>query len=117
VVVVIHPSAPYIDICSRLIHGCGFCPQTFSGPQEAFEFIVNEKPAGIITDFFVRQMRVEDLAREIREFYSEKELPIMVSSLQRHLDKSNLASMFQTCGINGFWEFPPKPSQIKSLAG
>jgi DNA-binding phage protein len=117
VVVVIHPSAPYIDICSRLIHGCGFCPRTFSGPQEAFELIVNEKPAGIITDFFVRQMRVNDLAREIREFYSKKELPIMVSSLQIHLDKSNLESMLQSCGINGFWEFPPKPSQIKSLAG
>lgn len=117
VVVVIHPSAPYTDIFSRLIHGCGLCPQTFSGPQEAFEFIVNKKPVGIITDFFVRQMRVDDLAREIREFYPEKEVPIMVSSIQQHLDKSNLQSMFQACGINGFWEFPAKPSQIKSLAG
>nr|WP_319393067.1 HEAT repeat domain-containing protein [uncultured Desulfobacter sp.] len=117
VVVVIHPSASYTDIFSRLIHGCGFCPRTFSGPQGAFEFIVNEKPAGIITDFFVRQMRINDLAREIREFYPETEVPIMVSSIQRHLDKSNLETMFQTCGINGFWEFPAKPSQIKALVG
>ena len=117
VVVVIHPSASYTDIFSRLIHGCGFFPQTFAGPQEAFEFIVNEKPIGIITDFFVRQMRVDDLAREIREFYPETEVPIIVSSIQRHLDKNDLEAMFQTCGINGFWEFPAKPSQIKSLAG
>jgi len=116
-VVVIHQSAPYTDVFSRLIHGCGFCARTFSGPQEAFEFIVSEKPAGIITDFFVRQMRVNDLAREIRELYPLEEVPIMVSSLQRHLDKNNLASTLQTWGINGFWEFPPKPSQIKSLAG
>nr|WP_321399815.1 HEAT repeat domain-containing protein [uncultured Desulfobacter sp.] len=117
VVVVIHPSPSYTDIFSRLIHGCGFWPQTFSGPQEAFEFIVNKKPVGIITDFFVRQMRVEDLAREIREFYPQEEVPIMVSSIQRHLDKTKLEAMFKTCGINGFWEFPAKPSQIKSLAG
>jgi len=116
-VVVVHQSAPYTDVFSRLIHGCGFCARTFSGPQEAFEFIVSEKPAGIITDFCVRQMRVNDLAREIREIYPLEEVPLMVCSLQRHLDKSNLASMFQTWGINGFWEFPPKPSQIKSLAG
>jgi len=116
VVVVIHQSAPYTDVFSRLIHGCGFCARTFSGPQEALEFIASEKPAGIITDFFVERMQVNDLAREIRALYPAEEVPLMVSSLQRHLDKSNLASISQTWGINGFWEFPPKPSQIKSLA-
>ena len=116
VVVVIHQSAPYTDVFSRLIHGCGFCARTFSGPQEALEFIASEKPAGIITDFFVGRMQVNDLAREIRALYPAEEVPLMVSSLQRHLDKSNLASISQTWGINGFWEFPPKPSQIKSLA-
>lgn len=115
--IVIHQSPSYLDVFSRLIHGCGFCARTFLGSQEAFEFIVSEKPIGIITDFFVRQMRVNDLAREIREFYSEQEVPIMVSSIQSHLDQSHLSSMFQACGINGFWGFPPKPSQIKSLAG
>ena len=115
-VVVIHQSAPYLDVFSRLIHGCGLCARTFSRPQKALEFIVNEKPAGIITDLLVGQMRVNDLAPEIRALYPADEVPLMVSSLQRHLDKSNLSSIFQTCGINGFWEFPPKPSQIKSLA-
>lgn len=116
VVVVIHPSASYTDVFSKLLHGCGFCARTFLGPQEAFEFIVSETPAGIITDFFVRQMQVNDLAREIRELYPKAQVPLMVSSMQRHLDKSSLTSMFQTCGINGFWEFPAKPGQIKSLA-
>ena len=115
-VVVIHQSAPYLDVFSRLIHGCGLCARTFSRPQKALEFIVNEKPAGIITDLLVGQMRVNDLAPEIRALYPADEVPLMVSSLQRHLDKSNLSSIFQTWGINGFWEFPPKPSQIKSLA-
>lgn len=117
VIVVIHQSAPYLDLFSSLIHGCGFCARTFFGPQEAFEFILSEKPLAIITDFFIRQMRVNDLAREIRELYPADQVPLMVSSLQRHLDKSNLSSMLQTCGINGFWEFPPKPGRIKSLAG
>ena len=117
VVVVIHPSAPYLDVYSRLIHRCGFCARTFFGPQEAFEFIVSKKPVAIITDFFVRQMRVNDLAREIREIYPATQVPLMVSSLQRHLDKSNLTSMFQACGINGFWKFPAKPSQLEAMAG
>jgi len=115
--IVIHQSPSYLDVFSRLIHGCGFCARTFLGSQEAFESIISEKPVGIITDFFVRQMRANDLAQEIREFYPKEEVAIMVSSVQRHLDKSNLASMFQACGINGFWEFPPKPNQVKSLAG
>ncbi|MCG8550629.1 MAG: hypothetical protein MI799_09540, partial [Desulfobacterales bacterium] len=37
VVVVVHQSAPYKDVFSRLIHRCGFSAGTFSGPQEAFE--------------------------------------------------------------------------------
>ncbi|WP_035239314.1 HEAT repeat domain-containing protein [Desulfobacter vibrioformis] len=117
VIVVINPSAPYLDVFSILIHRCGFCARTFLGSQEAFEFIVSEKPAAIIMDFFVRQMRVNDLAREIREIYPAAQVPLMVSSLQQHLDKSNIESIFQTCGINGFWGFPAKPGQIKSLAG
>ncbi len=114
-IVVIHPSASYIDVFSRLIHGCGFQARTFRGPQEAFEHIINTKPDGIITDFIIRQMRVSDLAREIRELYPAEKVPLMVSSLHRHLDKDNLASMFQACGINGFWEFPATTAQIKSL--
>jgi len=117
VIVVINPSAPYLDVFSILIHRCGFCARTFLGCQEAFEFIVSEKPAAIITDFFVRQMRVNDFAREIREIYPAAQVPLMVSSLQQNLDKSNIESIFQTCGINGFWDFPAKPGQIKSLAG
>ncbi|NWH04404.1 HEAT repeat domain-containing protein [Desulfobacter latus] len=117
VVVVIHQSAPYTDVVSKLIHGCGFCARTFSAPQEAFEFIVSEKPAGIITDFFVRQMRITDLAVEIRELYPAEEVPLMISSLQQHLDKSHLALMLKTYGINGFWEFPPKPGRLKALTG
>ncbi len=115
VIVVIHPSTTFLDVNARLIHNCGSTARTFTSPQEAFEFISEKKPAAIITDFVVEQMTVMTLAQEIRELYSAQEVPIIVSSLQRHMDRIQLSALFEKSGINGFWEFPAKPSQIKSL--
>lgn len=114
--VVIHPSDIYLDVYTKLIHGCGFETRTFTGPQEAFESIVFEKPAAVVCDLFVRQLTALDLAREIREIYPMEDVPIMVSSLQKNLDKTLLNQMFEDAGINGFYEFPAKPSQIKTWA-
>ena len=115
VIAVIHPSTTFLEVYARLIHNCGFTAETFTGPQEAFEFIVGRKPCAIITDFWVRQMTVMELAAEIRELYPVGEVPIIVSSLQRHMDRIDLSTLFEKNGINEFWEFPAKPSQIKSL--
>lgn len=115
--VVIHPSATYLHVFARLIHGCGYEARMFSGPQEAFESLVFDKPVAVICDLFVRQLTALDLAGEIREIYPKEDVPIIVSSLQKNLDKAALAKQFDTAGINGFCEFPAKPSQIKSWAG
>jgi len=115
--VVINPSTTVLDVYAKLIHGCGFHARTFTGPQEAFESIVFEKPAAVICDLFIRQFTVLDLAGEIRELYHMDEVPIIVSSLQRGLDPIYLEQQFKKAGINGFCPFPAKPSQIKSWAG
>ncbi|MCG8689197.1 MAG: hypothetical protein MI892_30275 [Desulfobacterales bacterium] len=117
VFVVIHPSTTFLDVYAKLIHGCGYEAHTFSGPQEAFEFIVSQKPAAIICDFFVRQMSALELAAEIRGLYTSEDVPIIISSLQKNFDKTSLEKDFEKAAINGFWEFPAKPSQIKSVAG
>ncbi|MCG8637284.1 MAG: hypothetical protein MI863_25865 [Desulfobacterales bacterium] len=114
--VVIHPNTPFLNVYAKLIHGCGFNVRTFTGPQEAFESIVFEKPAAIICDLFVRQLTAIDLAREIRELYPKEEVPIIVSSLQKDLDKTTLETQFEAAGINGFYDFPAKPNQIKTWA-
>ncbi len=115
--VVINPSTTVLDVYAKLIHGCGFNARTFTGPQEAFESIVFEKPAAVICDLFMRQLTVLDLAGEIRELYHVDEVPIIASSLQRGLDPIYLEQQFKEAGINGFCPFPAKTSQIRSWAG
>jgi len=68
----------------------------------------------VICDLFLAQLTALDLAKEIRELYTPKEVPIIVSSLQKNLDKKILDAQFKEAGINDFWEFPPSPKQIKS---
>ncbi len=114
--VVIHPSTPYLNVYAKLIHGCGFDVRTFTGPQEAFESIVFEKPAAVICDLFVRQLTALDLACEIRELYPREEVPIIVSSQQKDLDPAALKADLNEAGINGFYDFPAKPNQIKTWA-
>jgi len=114
---VIHPNTTVLDVYAKLIHGCGFQARTFTGPQQAFESIVFEKPAVIICDLFIRQFTVLDLAREIRELYPMDEVPIIASSLQQNLNPEYLEKQFKAADINGYCPFPAKPSQIKSWAG
>ncbi|WDP85509.1 MAG: hypothetical protein HUN05_10490 [Desulfobacter sp.] len=115
--VIIHPCTTFLDVYAALIHRCGFNTHTFTGPQKAFESIVFEKPIAVICDFFVRQMTVMDLAKEIRELYTQDQVPVIVSSLQKHLDQNHLSQEFKTAGINQYHEFPPSLGQIKSWAG
>lgn len=112
--VVIHHSQTVLDVYAKLIHGCGYEARTFTAPQEAFESIVFEKPMAVICDIFLAQLTALDLAKEIRELYTPKQVPIIVSSLQKNLDKKILDAQFKAAGINDFWEFPPSPKQIKS---
>ncbi|MCG8614677.1 MAG: hypothetical protein MI802_00565 [Desulfobacterales bacterium] len=114
--VVIHPSEIYLSVYAKLIHSCGFDARTFVSPQEAFESIVFEKPAAVVCDLFIKELTALDLAREIREIYPRDEVPIIVSSLQKNLDKTLMNHAFDEAGINGFYDFPAKISQIKTWA-
>ncbi|HCY85901.1 MAG TPA: hypothetical protein DHV36_12270, partial [Desulfobacteraceae bacterium] len=92
--VVIHPSESYLNVYAKLIHACGFDARTFVSPQEAFESIVFEKPAAVVCDLFIKELTALDLAREIREIYPRDAVPIIVSSLQKNLDKALLNHAF-----------------------
>ena len=112
--VVIHPTQAYLDVYGKIIHDCGFDTRCFSAPQQAFESIVFEKPAAILCDLFIGQISALDLAQEIRELYPENEVPIIVSTLQRDLDKTLVDQQFKAAGINTLCGYPAKPAQIKS---
>lgn len=112
--VVIHSTPAYLDIYTKLIHSAGFDVRCFSAPQEAFESIVFEKPAGIICDLFIRQITALELAGEVRELYPENEVPLIVSTLQEDLAPDLVEKAFKAAGITALCGFPVTASQIKS---
>ncbi len=114
VFIIISPSCPFLDVYAKLIDTCGYGTRTFTGSQEAFEAIVVEKPAVIVCDLFLNHMTGLDLAREVREMYTRKEVPIIISSLQKGLSKPELAAELKKAKVNVFCNFPATPNQIKS---
>jgi CheY-like chemotaxis protein len=112
--IVISSSQAYLDVYAKLIHTCGYAARTFSSTQEVFEAIVFEKPIAIVCDLFFTNMTALDFAREIREMFAPKELPIIISSLQQGLAKPELDPKLKKAKVTVFCNFPATPSQIKS---
>jgi DNA-binding response OmpR family regulator len=86
----------------------------FQHPQNAFEAIVSQKPCAIICDLFLNDITGMDFAREARALYSKNEVPIIISTLQKSLDKTRLQIELDRSGVNALCQFPAKTSQIKS---
>jgi CheY-like chemotaxis protein/HEAT repeat protein len=114
--IVVNSSRPFLDVYAKLIHNCGYAAQIFTSAQQAFETIISKKPGVIICDLFLNNMTAMDFAREIREIYTWEEVPIIASSLQKSLPRPEFDAELRKAKINGFFDFPPKPSQIKSWA-
>jgi CheY-like chemotaxis protein len=113
-VIVISTSRAYLDVYAKLIHTCGYATRTFTSTQEAFEAILFEKPAAIVCDLFFKDMTAMGFAREIREMFTQKELPIIISSLQQGLAKPELDQELKRSKVNIFCNFPATTSQIKT---
>ena len=112
--IVISSSQAYLDVYAKLIHTCGYEARLFTSTQEAFEDIVLKKPVVIVCDLFFKNMTAMDFAREIREMFTPKELPIIISSLQQELSKPELDQELKRSKVNIFCNFPATTSQIKS---
>jgi len=111
---IISSSRPFLDVYAQLIDKCGYGTRTFTDSQKAFEAIVFEKPTAIVCDLFLNHMTGLDLAREVREMYSQQELPIIISSLEKTLSRTDLDAEMKNVKVDLFCEFPAKSSQIKS---
>ena len=112
--ILVSSSQAYLDVYTRLIHTCGHGTQNFTVTQEAFEAILSEKPVAIVCDLFINDMTGLEFAREIREIYSPKEVPIIISALQQDLSKTKLAAELKRAKVNLYCNFPATISQIKS---
>ncbi len=113
-VIIISSSEAILNTYSKLIYSCGFSSLTFQRSQDAFEAIVSQKPSAIICDLFLNDITGMDLARETRELYSKEDVPIIISGLQKSLDKNLLQKELDNAGVNAVCNFPAKTSQIKA---
>ncbi len=114
IIIVISSSETILNTYSKLIYSCGFASLTFFRSQDAFETIVSQKPSAIICDLFLNDITGMDLAREVRELYSKEDVPIIISGLQKNLDKNLLQKELDDANVNAIYGFPAKISQIKS---
>ncbi len=114
-IIVISSFESILNTYCKLLYTSGLQSLTFNRSQDAFETIVSQKPSAIICDLFLNDMTGMGLAAEIRGLYPKEELPIIISTLQKNLDKNLLQKELDRAGVTALWEFPPKPSQIKSL--
>lgn len=112
--IVISTSKAALQTYSKLICACGFLPNIYQNPQDAFEAFLAEKPAAIVCDLFLNDMTGLDIAQEVRELYPVDEVPFIISTFQKTLDKELLASEMERSGVNAICDFPAKTSQIKS---
>ncbi len=113
-VIVISSSESILNTYCKLLYTSGASSLTFRRPQDAFEAMVSQKPATVICDLFLNDMTGMDLAAEVRGLYSTQDVPVIISALQKNLDKALLQKELDRAGVNAFWEFPPQPKLIKS---
>jgi HEAT repeat protein len=113
-VVVISSYESILNTYCKLLYTSGRPSLTFLRPQDAFEAMVSQKPAAVICDLFLNDMTGMDLAGEVRDLYSTEEVPVIISTLQKSLDRPLLQKELDRAGVNTLWEFPPKSSRIKS---
>ncbi|MCG8641606.1 MAG: hypothetical protein MI862_17885 [Desulfobacterales bacterium] len=113
-IIMISSNEAVLATYGKLISACGFDACGFRRPQEAFESFISEKPSAILCDLFLDEMTGLDIAGEIRELYSAEEVPFIISTLQKDLDKKGLKPELEKAGVNAICDFPAKTNQIKS---
>lgn len=112
--IVVSDCEALLNTYNKLIYTCGFSSMMFRQPQDAFEAMLANKPKAIISEIFLNDITGFDFTKEIRDLYPADDVPVILTTLQKDLDKSQLESEMERFGVNGICEFPATASQIKS---
>ncbi len=110
--VIISTSTTAINVYEKLMFSSGYDVLSFNSPQEAFEHASTTKPAMILSNLFIGSMTAIEFALEIREFYSKKELPIIIFTNQTDLIGIDIENEYPHAGLNKILKFPGTPKQI-----
>lgn len=116
-VVIVSPLDTVLNLYAATVSAAGCRPLVFKNPQDAFESVLESQPILLLTDLFLADLTGIDFAGEIRELYDRQTLPVIVSTRQAQLVK-HLARDRQTLEtVNAVYEFPVRPSQLKTWLG
>ncbi len=112
-IMVVNPSPACLDAFSAKISPAGYETMLFRSTQEAFEKLMEEKPAALVTGIFLGDMHCIDFIKEVRTLYPKDQLPVIVSSIMP-IDIDTWEKTAGPTGITAWYNFPPKVSDIAS---
>ena len=113
--VVISSSDTVHKIYEQLLFKNGYIQIGFNSPEDAFEMISTDKPDLIVSELFAKDMTALDFARQVREFYSRKQLPFLISTSQNDFLDIDLSKQYKACDISGIFKFPEITKAISEL--
>ncbi|MEA1969000.1 MAG: response regulator [Thermodesulfobacteriota bacterium] len=113
--IIISSLSTVLNLYEKILFSGGFAPRTFISAQDAFEAIAEAKPDLILSDLFLNDMTGINFAMELRELYSKKDLPVIISTRQKDFTGNFLKKECEKKEINGILEFPANINQIKAL--
>lgn len=113
---VISTSTTCIRMYEKILHSAGYAVLSFISPQKAFEHVSMNKPDLVLSDLFMGNMTAMELALEIREFYSRKELPIILFTSQNDDSIRTISEEYPQAEINMVLKFPGTAKQIMAAA-
>jgi len=109
-IVAVDDSRMILNIYKATLHELGYDPVLFEFPASALEWLQTEKPLMVLTDLNMPHITGIQLAKRIREKYTEKLLPIIMVTTQNENQDNEEA---YTAGVNAIVH---KPFNSKSLS-
>lgn len=108
-IVAVDDSRMILNIYKATLHELGYDPVLFEFPASALEWLQTEKPLMVLTDLNMPHITGIQLAKKIREKYTEKLLPIIMVTTQNESQDNEEAYL---AGVNAIVH---KPFNSKSL--
>jgi CheY-like chemotaxis protein len=103
-----------LNIYRTVLHNLGYESHLFEFPAKALERVQKEKPDVILTDLNMPDITGIDFTKEVRQWYSNVELPIIMVTTQNEGQDSEAA---YAAGINHIIHKPFTEEQIGKALG
>ncbi|MDR3629884.1 MAG: response regulator [Desulfocapsaceae bacterium] len=110
-VVAVDDSRMILNIYKATLHELGFDPVLFEFPASAMEWLLQERPAMVLTDLNMPDITGVQLTENLRKTYSSAELPVIMVTTQNEA-QDNEAAM--KAGVNKIINKPFNAQSLKA---